>query len=152
PEVEPVPTAEELEELLEEPVREKPRLRDRLGRTRAAISGAFGGLRGRKIDDETWDELEEALLLADVGLPTTERILDAVRSRAKDDNVADASGLIDLVQDEVIAILDSGQGRELASVTGEANVWMFVGVNGVGKTTTIGKLASQQVADGKRVV
>ena len=85
PEVEPVPTAEELEQLLEapavaEPAREKPRLRDRLGRTRAALSGAFGGLRGRKVDDDTWDELEEALLLADVGLPTTERLLDAVRA------------------------------------------------------------------------
>jgi fused signal recognition particle receptor len=152
PDVTPIATPEELEQLLEQPVREKPRLRDRLGRTRAALSGAFGGLRGRKIDDDTWDELEEALLLADVGLPTTERILDAVRARAKDDKIADASGLIDLVQDEVIAILDSGQDRELVAVTGEPNVWMFVGVNGVGKTTTIGKLASQEVADGKRVV
>ena len=143
---------EELEQLLEEPVREKPRLRDRLGRTRAALSGAFGGLRGRKVDDDTWDELEEALILADVGLPTTERILDAVRARAKDDKIADASGLIDLVQDEVVAILESGQDRELVAVAGDTNVWMFVGVNGVGKTTTIGKLASQQVADGKRVV
>jgi fused signal recognition particle receptor len=155
PEVEPVPTAEELEQLLEEPaveVREKPRLRDRLGRTRAALSGAFGGLRGRKIDDDTWDQLEEALLLADVGLPTTERILEAVRARAKDDNVADADGLIDLVQDEVVAILDSAPARDLVTVSGESNVWMFVGVNGVGKTTTIGKLASQQVAGGRRVV
>src|SRR5204862_8196479 len=60
---------------------EKPRLRDRLGRTRAAFSGVFTGMRGHKIDDATWDELEEALLLADVGLPTTQRILDAVRTR-----------------------------------------------------------------------
>jgi fused signal recognition particle receptor len=157
PDAAAVEEIEELEQLLEEPapeqvVREKPRLRDRLGRTRAALSGALGGLRGRKIDDETWDELEEALILADVGLPTTERILDAVRARAKDDKIADASGLVDLVQDEVVAILESGQGRELLTVAGDTNVWMFVGVNGVGKTTTIGKLASQQVADGKRVV
>jgi fused signal recognition particle receptor len=143
---------EALEQLLEEPVREKPRLRDRLGRTRAALSGALGGLRGRKVDDETWDEIEEALILADVGLPTTERIIDAVRARAKDDKITDASGLIDLVQDEVVAILESGQERELHTVPGDTNVWMFVGVNGVGKTTTIGKLASQQVAAGKRVV
>ena len=65
---------------------ERPRLRDRLGRTRSAFSGAFGRMRGRKIDDETWDELEEALLLADVGmLTTTQRMLDAVRARAKED-------------------------------------------------------------------
>ena len=152
PDLTPIATPEELEQLLEEPVREKPRLRDRLGRTRAALAGAFGGLRGRAIDDETWDDLEEAMLLADVGLPTTQRILDAVRARAKDDKVADASGLVDLVQDEVVAILDGDVDRGLHTVSGDTNVWMFVGVNGVGKTTTIGKLASQQVSDGKRVV
>jgi fused signal recognition particle receptor len=152
PDVTPIVTPEELEQLLEEPVREKPRLRDRLGRTRAALAGAFGGLRGRSIDDDTWDDLEEAMLLADVGLPTTQRILEAVRARAKDDKITDGSGLVDLVQDEVIAILDGGVDRELHEVAGEPNVWMFVGVNGVGKTTTIGKLASQQVGEGKRVV
>jgi fused signal recognition particle receptor len=152
PDVTPIVTPEELEQLLEEPVREKPRLRDRLGRTRAALAGAFGGLRGRSIDADTWDDLEEAMLLADVGLPTTQRILEAVRARAKDDKITDGSGLVDLVQDEVIAILDGGVDRELHEVAGEPNVWMFVGVNGVGKTTTIGKLASQQVGEGKRVV
>ena len=152
PDLRPIATPEELEQLLEEPVREKPRLRDRLGRTRAALAGAFAGLRGRQIDDETWDDLEDAMLLADVGLPTTQRILDAVRARAKDDKIADASGLVDLVQDEVVSILDGEVDRDLHAVAGDTNVWMFVGVNGVGKTTTIGKLASQQVAEGKRVV
>src|SRR5439155_6277846 len=101
PDLTPLATPEELEQLLEEPVREKPRLRDRLGRTRAALAGAFGGLRGRSIDDDTWDDLEEAMLLADVGLATTQRILEAVRARAKDDKITDGSGLVDLVQDEV---------------------------------------------------
>jgi fused signal recognition particle receptor len=151
PEAPPVPTVEELEALVEA-VPERPRLRDRLGRTRAAFSGVFGGLRGRKIDDDTWDEVEEAMLLADVGLATTQRILDAVRDRAKADDVVDAGGLVALVRDEVVAILDASSSRELHAVPGEANVWMFVGVNGVGKTTTIGKLAAQQVRDGKRVV
>jgi len=151
PDLTPLVVPDTLEELVE-PVRERPRLRDRLGRTRAALSGAFGGLRGRKVDDATWDDLEEAMLLADVGLATTQRILDAVRARAKADDIADASGLVDLVRDEVVAILDSGANRELVTIPGDTNVWMFVGVNGVGKTTTIGKLASQQVQGGKRVV
>ena len=151
PEVAAVPTVEELEELVQL-APERPRLRDRLGRTRAAFSGVFGGLRGRKIDDDTWDEVEEAMLLADVGLATTQRILDAVRDRAKADDVVDAGGLVALVRDEVVAILDSSSSRELRAVPGEQNVWMFVGVNGVGKTTTIGKLAAQQVGEGKRVV
>ena len=135
-----------------EVVVEKPRLRDRLGKTRAAFSGVFTGMRGHKIDDATWDDLEEALLLADVGLPTTQRILDAVRTRAKEEGAVDADALVALVRDEVVDILDDGADRELRLIPGEPNVWMFVGVNGVGKTTTIGKLAAEQVSEGRRVV
>jgi len=135
-----------------EEIGEKPRLRDRLGRTRAAFSGVFTGLRGHKIDDATWDDLEEAMLLADVGLTTSQRILDAVRARAKTEGTVEAEDLVALVRDEVVAILDDGADRTLRVVPGEANVWMFVGVNGVGKTTTIGKLASVQVADGRKVL
>ena len=156
----PTPTVEELEEMVavEAPpevapeVVVKPRLRDRLGRTRSAFSGAFGRMRGRKIDDETWDELEEALLLADVGMTTATRLLDAVRVRAKEQSVTEPDELIALVREEVVALLDAGADRSLHLDRGTPSVWMFVGVNGVGKTTTIGKLASQQVADGRRVV
>jgi fused signal recognition particle receptor len=166
------PTVEELEAMLEAPappeapeapeaapelepateVVERPRLRDRLGRTRSALAGAFRGLRGHAVDDDTWDELEEALLMADVGMTTTQRLLDAVRARAKTDAVADADGLVDLLREEVTALLDDDADRSLRVDSGTPNVWMFVGVNGVGKTTTIGKLASQQVDDGHRVV
>jgi fused signal recognition particle receptor len=172
------PSVEELEELLREPaveepaevgvpvtpvegevatptqpeIVERPRLRDRLGRTRSAFSGAFGRIRGRKIDDETWDELEESLISADVGMATTTRLLEAVRSRAKDESVTEPDDLIGLVRDEVVALLDDEADRSLRLTAGEPNVWMFVGVNGVGKTTTIGKLASQRVTEGNRVV
>ncbi|HWS45448.1 MAG TPA: signal recognition particle-docking protein FtsY, partial [Acidimicrobiia bacterium] len=117
------------------------------------FAGAFGRMRGRKVDDETWDELEEALLLADVGMTTTTRLLDAVRTRAKEVSVTEPDELIALVRDEVVALLDGDAAdRSLHLDAGAPNVWMFVGVNGVGKTTTIGKLASQQVAAGHRVV
>jgi fused signal recognition particle receptor len=168
----PTPSVEELEELLREPaveaptappdtdiavpvapeVVERPRLRDRLGRTRSAFSGAFTRIRGRKIDDDTWDELEESLISADVGMATTTRLLDAVRSRAKEESVTEPDDLIALVRDEVVALLDGDTDRSLRLTAGEPNVWMFVGVNGVGKTTTIGKLASQRVSEGDRVV
>jgi len=157
----PTPSVEELEEMIavEAPpaappeVVAKPRLRDRLGRTRSAFAGAFGRMRGRAVDDDTWDELEEALLLADVGMTTTTRLLDTVRARAKDEAVNEPDALIALVRDEVVALLEAGgTDRSLQIDAGSQNVWMFVGVNGVGKTTTIGKLASQQVADGRRVV
>ena len=162
----PAPSVEELEEMLAAPpveappveaptpeVAEKPRLRDRLGRTRSAFSGAFGRMRGRKIDDEAWDDLEEALLLADVGMSTATRLLDAVRARAKDEAVTEPEQLMALVRDEVEAMFAGDDAdRALRAPHGEANVWLFVGVNGVGKTTTIGKLASQQVGAGRRVV
>ena len=141
------------EPVVEAPVGERPRLRDRLGRTRSAFAGAFGRIRGRAVDDDTWDEIEEALLLADVGLPTTRRILESVRARAKATGAADSDAVIDLVRDEVVGMLvDDTLDGELRIVAGEPNVWMFVGVNGVGKTTTIGKLAAQQGREGRRVV
>src|SRR5437899_170523 len=147
---EPILDAPAVTEVVEE-VLEKPRLRDRLGRTRAAFSGVFTGMRGHKIDDATWEDLEEAMLLADVGLPTTERILEEVRAKAKAEGAVEADALVSLVRDVVVGILDDGADRELHLVPGEPNVWMFVGVNGVGKTTTIGKLAGVQVADGRKV-
>src|SRR3954469_17319380 len=77
--VEP-PPAEEAEAEPEPEVAErvKPRLRDRLGKTRAAFAGAFSGIASLgKVNEETWDELEEALILADVGVPTTTKVIDA---------------------------------------------------------------------------
>jgi fused signal recognition particle receptor len=133
----------------EAPVREKPRLRDRLGKTRAAFSGAL--TRRGKIDPETWDELEEALLLADVGMPTTQRILDDVKARAAAEKVTDSEDLLGLLKAELTLLLEPGD-RELHSTPGELNVWMFVGVNGVGKTTTIAKLAQREVDEGLSVV
>jgi fused signal recognition particle receptor len=154
PEVEPELDIEVAapEVVVEPEVIEKARLRDRLGRTRGALSGYLRGVRGRKVDDTTWDDLEEALLLADVGLPTTQRLLDAVRERATTSKTDDPDQLLGFLQDEVTQILEDTKGRDLHLASGEPNVWMFVGVNGVGKTTTIGKLAQQQVGEGKHVV
>jgi fused signal recognition particle receptor len=157
PVVEAPPEAEveidevEVEEAPPVEVIEKARLRDRLGRTRSALAGYLRGARGRKIDDETWDELEEALLLADVGLPTTQRLLDAVRARVKDGSDG-GNDVVELLRGEVVDVLSADADRHLELVAGEPNVWMFVGVNGVGKTTTIGKLAAQQVEAGHKVV
>jgi fused signal recognition particle receptor len=137
-------------EVVEPEVIEKPRLRDRLGRTRSAFAGYLRGVRGRKVDDEVWDELEEALLLADVGLPTTQRLLGAVREHVNGGSTSD--DVVAALRSEVVDVLTTNDGRDLALVDGEANVWMFVGVNGVGKTTTIGKLAAQQTAVGHHVV
>ncbi len=104
----------------------------------------------RRIDDETWDDLEDTLLLADVGVPTTERILGDVRERARAERTSDTDALMGLLHAELVALLEDGdKTRTLAATDGEPNVWMFVGVNGVGKTTTIAKVAQRETeADG----
>src|SRR5947209_18786335 len=106
-----------------------PPLRERLGKTRAA----FAKLRGRaRVDDETWDDLEDTLLMADVGMPVTERILGDVKDRARAERTGDSDALMALLHRELVALLDDGdKPRTLVRTEGEPNVWMFVGVNGV---------------------
>jgi fused signal recognition particle receptor len=131
-------------------------LRDRLGKARAALAGAFAGVRGRgAIDDETWMDLEEALLRADVGLGVTEALLDDLKARVKAKEITDPDQLLDALQADMVARLE-GADRELhfdgSLEPGSPNVWMFVGVNGVGKTTSIGKVAQQQIDGGRSVL
>ncbi len=155
PEVTTAPEPEVVEPEVVEPEvveRVKPRLRDRLGRTRAAFAGAFSGIAGRgKVDDETWDELEEALILADVGVPTTTKVIDAVRERAKAEKTGDPERVIALLREELVTLL-ADVDRELHHGATPPSVWMFVGVNGVGKTTSIAKLARRENDEGRRVV
>jgi len=125
-----------------------PRLRDRLGKTRAAFSRSLGGLTGRRtIDDEAWDSIEEALLVADVGVATTSRLLDELRARATAARVDDPEQLVALLREEIVDDL-SGIDRSLHHAPDGPTVWLFVGVNGTGKTTTIAKLAQREIEDG----
>src|SRR3954468_18485790 len=104
-----VPPVEEPEaepEVVAPVERVKPRLRDRLGKTRAAFAGAFAGIAGRgKVDDETWDDLEEALILADVGVPTTTKVIDAVRERARTEKTGDPERVLALLREELVELL-----------------------------------------------
>ena len=130
-------------------------LRGRMSRARAALAGAFAGVRGRRgITDETWEDLEEALLRADVGIGVTTDLLDGLRTRVKDKELTEPDDLLEALRTEMKERLE-GADRELHFVPGEQgspNVWLFVGVNGVGKTTSIGKVARQQQDDGRRVL
>lgn len=136
----------------------KPSFRERLSIARSSLSGYLGSVFSRGIDGSTWEELEEALIRADVGVRTTTEITEAVRARAEADGVEDAHDLVELVKSELVARLDGfdrGLSADPAGAGGDAGgpaVWLFVGVNGVGKTTTIGKLAAREVADGKSMV
>lgn len=132
---------------------ERPRFRDRLGKARASLAAAFTGVRARTgIIEESWEDLEEALLRADVGLKVTTALLDGLRARVKAKEITTPDELLDALKAEMKARLE-GMDRSLHLAEGEGpDVWLFVGVNGVGKTTTIGKVAAQQVAEGRAVV
>jgi fused signal recognition particle receptor len=130
-------------------------LRDRLSKARSAFAGAFSGVLGRSsITDETWEELEEALLRADVGLSATDSLLDGLKARVKSGEIDEPSALLDALQADMVARLE-GSDRTLRFddlEAGAPNIWMFVGVNGVGKTTTIGKVARQQAEAGRTLL
>ena len=102
------------------------------------------------VDDRTWEGLTEALLLADIGLPTTEALIDGVRYRVGSEGVDDVEGVLGLLKEGILGRL-GGADRSLA-FGGEPSVWLFVGVNGVGKTTTIGKLGWREASAGRSVV
>lgn len=109
-------------------------------------------LTGRKaIDDDLYDELEEALIQADAGAPTAAALVERLRVRIRAEKISDPAQVRDLLRDEIGAILAAEEGG-LATAAEGPSVYVFVGVNGVGKTTTIGKLAAQARTEGKKVI
>ena len=129
--------------------------KSRWGKTALSLAGVFGGVRARGgITNETWDDLEEALLKADVGIGITGALLDSLRVRVKAKEITTADELLVALQREMTSRLE-GANRELNFAQldeGLINVWLFVGVNGVGKTTTIGKVSAQQAQLGRSLV
>ncbi|MDZ7733798.1 MAG: signal recognition particle-docking protein FtsY [Acidimicrobiia bacterium] len=151
----PEPVLEPEVEAPPEPVVEpevKPRFRDRLSRARETLTGYVGSVLSRAgIDDETWDELEEALIRADVGVSTSTEVIEEVRGRVDDQGITEPSGALDVLK-SVLKERLAVESRALATADAKPTIWLFVGVNGVGKTTTIGKLGRREVDDGRSVV
>lgn len=128
------------------------RLKRSLIKTRQNLGSGFVGLfRGKKIDDDLFDELEEQLLIADVGVETTRKIIARLTEHASRKQLKDAEALIALLKAEMSEILAKVD-MPLAIDSKTPFVILMVGVNGVGKTTTIGKLARQYQAQGKSVM
>ncbi len=128
------------------------RLKRSLVKTRENLGSGFVSLfRGKKIDDDLFEELEEQLLIADVGVETTRRIITNLTQQANRKQLRDAEALYGLLKTEMAGILEKVD--QPLDVGGKAPfVILMVGVNGVGKTTTIGKLARQYQAQGKSVM
>jgi fused signal recognition particle receptor len=146
------PPAAPAPEVVEETLTLGERFRVRLSRTRNVLGSSVADLFGRGVSDEAWEGLEEALITADVGVTATTEIVEELRRRAREEGATTGDAVIALLKDELRRALDSDS-RELVRATDdEPTVWMVTGVNGTGKTTTIGKLAAIEVRAGRSVV
>lgn len=129
------------------------RLMRGLKRTKTNFGAGFFGLfRGKQIDDELFEELEEQLLIADVGMDTTLKIINNLTDKASRRDLNDGEALYGLLKDELGEMLAKVEQPLVVDMTKKPYVILMVGVNGVGKTTTIGKLAKQFQAEGKSVM
>ena len=153
------PAAEEVKEETPAAEEEKPakvgffaKLKAGLDKTRKNILGGVDGVLGAftKIDEDLFEELEEALIMADLGVQTTMDIVENLRKRVKREHATDPSVIKDMLIDEITAILE--EGAEEAESLPSPSVLLVIGVNGVGKTTTIGKLAHNYKEEGKSVM
>ena len=127
------------------------KLKNGLNKTKNAIVGKIDSIvkSFRKVDEELFEELEEALISADIGVYVTEEILDRLRDIVKDKNIKES----EQVKDELFAILAEMVGdHEPLNLSTKPSVILVIGVNGVGKTTSIGKISAELKSQGKKVV
>ena len=131
------------------------RLRARLARSNTAVGkGLLALLTRDQLDQDTWDEVEETLLAADLGVGPTQELVAALQRRTRVEGVSDVAGARALLREELLALVDPTLDRSVATHVADDRpaVVLVVGVNGTGKTTTTGKLARVLVADGRSVV
>ena len=131
------------------------RLRRRLSAsTNPFARGLLGLLSADKLDAEAWEDLEATLITADLGVGPTTELIDALRAELAIDGVADPARAREVLRTELVKLVDPSLDRTLrvAGADGQPGVVLVVGVNGTGKTTTIGKLARVLVAEGNSVV
>ena len=130
------------------------KLRERLGKTRTSLADGvrriFTG-RGR-VDDAVYDELEELLIEADVGVETTQQIIGDMRRTARERGIDDAEALYAVLKEEMVALLDNGAKQAQWTVESGPHVTLVAGVNGSGKTTTAGKFAQKLRDEGRTVL
>ena len=109
-------------------------------------------LRKKKIDEEFYEDLEEILIGADVGVNTVLELIEELRKEVKQKKIEDANDLKPILSEKITELLDGESNNTLNIQSGRLNIILFVGVNGVGKTTTIGKLAHKLKSEGKQVL
>jgi fused signal recognition particle receptor len=138
-------------------VLESPTVEGSLRKSRGLFSSLRAARRLKAIDEETWEDLEATMLRADVGVATTEQVLRALKEQVKSGVITDDQSLFHGLKAQLLAVLEQtnrpSNGELARSTSADAvTVWLVVGVNGVGKTTTIGKLASRAAGQGMKVL
>ena len=150
PPVEPPPPAVEVEPVEELTLGE--RFRRRLSRTRNVLGVSVADLFGRGVTEEAWEGLEEALITADVGVTATMEIVEELRRRSREEGISSGEGVVELLKQELRAALGNDDRSLRRAQDDGPTVWLVTGVNGTGKTTTIGKLAAIEDREGRSVV
>ncbi len=127
------------------------KIKEGLKKTRENISGQITTMLNSftKIDEDLFEELEELLIMGDVGMPTAERICGILRDRVKKEGVTDPARINEMLEEIVADLLRGGEELHIST---KPSIILVIGVNGVGKTTTIGKIASMLRHDGKKVI
>jgi len=130
------------------------RLRSRLGRSQSTLGrGLLGLLSRERLDDATWEEIEEVLLTADVGVAPTQELVERLRTRVKALGTRTPEDVATMLREELLGLVGTDVDRSLHTTHPDRPaVVLVVGVNGTGKTTTVGKLARVLVADGRTVL
>ena len=133
--------------------RDKDRTARAVEKTRSTWFSRVAGIFSRPdLDADLWDELEEVLISADVGVPTTERLLDHLREQVRERRISDPGRALELLRERMLQLLDIEGASERLSVPEPPLVLLMVGVNGVGKTTSIAKLTNAYLQEGHTVV
>jgi fused signal recognition particle receptor len=149
PEPEPEPEVEEVPETKEGLF---ARLRKGLSKTHTGFLGKLGEvISNREINDDLWDEFEETLIMADLGMGTTMKLREKVQEKLKKKSLSDSGAITGALKEEILAILKNAEAKPL-SISEKPFVIMIAGVNGVGKTTSIGKLASRLKKENRQVM
>ena len=127
------------------------KIKEGLKKTRKAVVGQIDSMLKsfKKIDEELFEELEELLVMGDVGVPTAKKICDELRTRVKKEGIKDPEEIHRLLEETVSEMLRGGEELDVSTCP---SIILVIGVNGVGKTTTIGKLANNLSNQGKKVI
>ena len=127
------------------------KIKQGLSKTRDALSGTLGSIfTGSEIDDDFYDELEESLILADLGVETSVKAAELLRKKVKENHLKTTDEAKAALKEILVEMLD--QGNTALNISTTPSVVLVIGVNGVGKTTTIGKIATRYVNEGKNVL